>query len=175
MDWLLRQLGYSNVAIWLAGDDGDFQLGAYMKYTIAGEPPVTEAMKAGILNIVTREGFVHLSAEEAREKLTPAELKHYSNNSVLGVSCTYLGESLAAIVMFRDAKTPFTDDDDQALKAISPIFATMLASSVKGADDEGGEDDHGSLLDDDVDAPPEKPKKKKNDADWWKRGEEPPF
>jgi hypothetical protein len=45
MDWLLRQMGYCNVAIWLTGDDGEYQLGAYMKYTIAGEPHFTEAMK----------------------------------------------------------------------------------------------------------------------------------
>src|SRR5205823_5756816 len=52
MDWLLRQLGYSNVAIWLAGEDAEYQLGAYMKYTIPGEPALTEALKDGLLRQV---------------------------------------------------------------------------------------------------------------------------
>jgi hypothetical protein len=170
MDWLLRQLGYSNVAIWLAGDDTDYQLGAYMKYTIPGEPALTEAMKTGLLAQVNREGFLHLSADEAREKLTAKERGILEGQTVLGVTCTYLGEVLAAIVMFRDGQTPFTDDDAEALKAISPIFATSLAGMVR---DEDGEDDS-SLLDGD-DEPKKKKKDKSSDADWWKRGEDPPF
>jgi len=171
MDWMLRQMGYSNVAIWLAGEDEEFQLGAYMKYTIAGEPAVTEALRKGIVGKINKEAFVHLSAEEAKEKLTPAELKQISGNSVMGVNCTYLGEVLATIVLFRDANVPFTEEDAAALKLISPIFATSLASNVKG-EGEPAEDEDGALLDEDDS---EKPRSKKNDADWWKRGEPPPF
>src|SRR5687768_2900985 len=181
MDWLLRQIGYSNVAIWLTGDDNDFQLGAYMKYTTAGEQQFTEAMKHGLLKVVNRDSFVHLTADEVRDKLSHTELQFMAGQSVLGVTCTYLGESLATIVMFRDAKTPFTDDDAQQLKAISPIFATSLAGSVHDEEGDDNDDDGGSLLDPDVDnkggpTPKKKqPKDKTTDADWWKRGEPPPF
>ena len=48
MDWLLRQVGNSNVALWLAGDDGAFQLGAYMKHTIAGDDTVSNAMLSAV-------------------------------------------------------------------------------------------------------------------------------
>jgi DNA-binding response OmpR family regulator len=172
MDWLLRQLGYSNVAIWLAGDDGEYQLGAYMKYTVAGEPQFTEAMKDGILNLLNKESFIHLSADEAREKLSAAEAKFMADQTVLGVTCTYLGEPLAGILLFRDGKTPFTDDDAEALKLISSIFATSLAGTVHEGDEE---DDGGSLLDDDTDNDQKPRGKGKNDSDWWKRGEPPPF
>jgi FixJ family two-component response regulator len=182
MDWLLRQIGYSNVAIWLTGDDAEYQLGAYMKYTTAGEQQFTDAMKHGLLKMVNRDGFVHLSSDEVKDKLSHTELQFMAGQSVLGVTCTYLGETLATIVMFRDAKTPFTDDDAQALKSVSPIFATSLAASVH--DEDGEDDDGGSLLDDDLGGggsggtnPPKKknPKDKTTDADWWKRGEAPPF
>ena len=182
MDWLLRQLGYSNVAIWLTGEDGEYQLGAYMKYTLPGEPPLTEAIRSGILRTIHHEGFVHLSADEAREKLSPAEAKFIGGQTILGVTCTYLGESLAAVVLFRDGKTPFTDDDAQALKTISSIFATSLSSIVHDEDEEGGGEHGGSVLDGGDDDKPtnggdDKPRKKgnKSDADWWKRGEAPPF
>jgi hypothetical protein len=183
MDWLLRQLGYSNVAIWLTGEDGEYQLGAYMKYTLPGEPPLTEAIRSGVLRAIHHDGFVHLSADEAKEKLSPAEAKFIGGQTILGVTCTYLGESLAAVVLFRDGKTPFTDDDAQALKTISPIFATSLSSIVRDEDEEGGDGEHGgSLLDGSGDDKPsnggdDKPRKKgnKSDADWWKRGEAPPF
>jgi len=183
MDWLLRQIGYSNVAIWLTGDDNEYQLGAYMKYTTAGEQQFTEAMKHGLLKIVNRDAFVHLSGDEVKDKLSHTELQFMAGQSVLAVTCTYLGENLATIIMFRDAKTPFTDDDAQQLKSISPIFATSLAGSVHDEDDDGGDDGGGSMLDDDVNggggkggAPKKKqPRDKTNDADWWKRGEAPPF
>jgi len=42
-------------------------------------------------------------------------------------------------IIFRDGKTPFSEDDGNALKAISPIFATSLATMVKGDEDEGGD------------------------------------
>ncbi len=173
MDWMLRQIGYSNVAIWLAGDENDFQLGAYMKYTIPGEPALTEAIRKGLVPMINREAFVHLSAEEAREKLTPAELKEMKDCTVLGVNCTYLGEVLATIVLFRDSKVPFNEEDAAALKMISPVFATSLASSVKGEDEGDDEDDHGALLDEESEDKPRK--KKKDDADWWKRGDSAPF
>jgi hypothetical protein len=118
--------------------------------------------------------------------LTGEELKHMSGQTVLATACTYLGESLASVILFRDASAPFTDEDAAALKAISPIFATALASCVRGS--EAGEDDADTEasgdgnnpfydnVEDDEPKEKEKPKKpKKDDADWWKRGESPPF
>lgn len=173
MDWLLRQLGYSNVALWLASDEAEFQLGAYMKYNIAGEPPMTDAMEKGLLPLIVRESFVNLSGQEARERLTPPELLYLSDQTILGVNCTYLGESLATIVLFRDSAKAFTDEDAAMLKIIAPIFATSLAGMVHG-----GSEDHeppeSPFYSGDSDVAPPRPRK--NDpADWWKRGESPPF
>jgi DNA-binding response OmpR family regulator len=179
MDWLLRQIGYSNVAIWLAGPEPEFQLGAYMKYTIAGEPALTEAMRQGLVQILRRDGMIHLPASEAAKILSPVETKFLNGQALLGIHCTYLGESLAEIVLFRDGGKPFTADDASTLRAIAPIFAITLATLVRtdfdALESEEGSDspDEGSLLDEPGDAPPRR--KKKDDADWWKRGEPPPF
>ena len=178
MDWILRQVGYSNVAVWLSSDEQDFQLGAYIKYTIAGDQPLTDAMKTGLLRTTVREGFVRLSPAEA-DKLSPEERKHLKNQSILSINCTYLGESLAVITLFRDQSSAFTDDDAAALKSVSPIFATMLASVVRSTENElmpDNEDNEGKSDDNWADESPEKKKGKKPDpADWWKRGETPPF
>src|SRR5206468_8078124 len=132
--------GYCNVAVWLASESDGFQLGAYMKYTIPGEPPLTEAMRTGIVPMTGRDNLVHLTANEAHRKLTAAELDHLAGQTVLAVNCAYLGESLAVLVLFRDDKSPFTDDDITMLRAISPVFATALAGIVRGTDssEEGG-------------------------------------
>ena len=181
MDWMLRQIGYANVAIWLASEPG-FQLGAYMKYTIPGDPPLIEAMRGGLLTMIAREGMVHLSPTEVGQKLTAEEARLLKDQTVLGAHCTYLGESLAQIVMFREATKPFTGADIATLRTIGPVFAVTLATMVRqDADDADDPNDNpfydgGAIMDDEDDSPPRKPRKRrKDDADWWKRGEEPPF
>jgi len=187
MDWMLRQIGYANVAIWLAGEPG-FQLAAYMKYTIAGNNELSEAMRQGLLPKIVKEGIVQLSADEAAQQLSPAELQHMRNQTVLGAHCTYLGESLAQIILFREGNKPFTDDDLATLRAIGPTFAVTLATMVRNdVDDEDDDGDHpskndsnpfndgGQILDDDEHRRDKPRRPKKDDADWWKRGEDPPF
>jgi FixJ family two-component response regulator len=172
MDWMLRQLGYANVAVFLAGEDGEFQLGAYMKYTIAGDAPVTDAIKRVLLPPTSREGLLHLPAKDFQGQFTPAELTMLKTQDVLGVNCTYLGESLAAILFFRDQRSAFTADDESLLKAISPIFAVALASVVR--DSRPADDDpHFSNGDDTTQDPDRGPRR--DPADWWKQGGESPY
>lgn len=191
MDWVLRHAGYSNVAVWLASDQGESELGAYMKYTIAGDKEFTEAMKEGLLPLAHREGFVHLSSDEIAAQLTETEVKYLAGQTLMAVNCTYLGETLATFVAFRDSRSPFSEEDGAMLKAISPLFAVALASVVRRTegelDEEGNPfyDDSDSAndhSDDDRDSEREKDREKKkredkerHSADWWKRGEPPPF
>ena len=180
MDWMLRQMGYSNIAVWLAGDDDDFQLGAYMKYTTAGEPKLTEALRNGLVKIAVKDGAVHLTGEALAARLTPAELEFLKDQDVMAVNCSYLAESLGVVVMFRDAKSPFSEEEAATLKTVCPLFAVALAGIVRGEGDDDEEDgtaepEGGNTLDEEKREKDKDKKKKKDDADWWKRGEEPPF
>jgi FixJ family two-component response regulator len=178
MDFLMRQVGYCNVGVWLAGEDGDFQLGAYMKYTVAGDPPLVNALKRELLPMAGRDGVVHIKGEDLRDCLTPQEMHPLKGQDILAVHCTYLGESLATVVFFRDAQSSFSGDDEALVKAVSPLFAIALASVVHGEEKEAGDSDapffDGETQTDFDDKP--KPKKPRRDpADWWKTGEAPPF
>ena len=192
MDWMLRQLGYANIAVWLAGDDDEFQLGAYMKYTIPGEQALTDALRRGTVSLALKENLVHLNGDSMKKKLTPAEMQFLEGQDLIAINCTYLAESLAVVVLFRDGKTPFKDEDTAMLKSICPLFALALAGIVRETDGEDGasmfgdgsesegdatpDANPGNLLDDHhTDQPKQKRKPKKDDADWWKRGEQPPF
>lgn len=180
MDWLLASCGYTNIAVFLAGDDGTFELGAYMKYTLPGSKPLTAALRDGIVNQVSEEEFIHWTDGEAQSSLSDAELDHLAGQTIMAVNSTYLGESLAVVVMFRDGKTPFTAEDEAKLRTAAPIFAHALTNLARR--DEGHEPYE--PLDDDHDADSgwqdEKPRNRKrkkdaDSADWWKRGEDPPF
>jgi FixJ family two-component response regulator len=177
MDWLLRKVGYSNVAVYLAADDGAFQLGAYMKYTIAGEAVVTDAAKRVLVPMAAKSTLIHLSGKELTDRMTSKEIEQFKATDILGVNCTYLGESLASLIFFRDERAPFTEDDVKLLKQVSPIFALELAAIVRDTDDEEGETPFDDADFDGGTKPPEKKRgdRKPDSADWWKRGEEPPF
>lgn len=218
MDWLMRQTGYANVAVWLAGDDGTPQLGAYMKYTIPGDDRVGEALRRAVLPLAARDGRdspVRLTAAHLKDKLSPKEQHLFKDQQFLTIDCTYLGESLATLVFFRDEQVPFGEQDAETLKSIGPIFASALAAVVRqGADHD--DDDHDGGPGTDAKDPDAKdpdpfgpdaradaddrqggrpyrnsgsdenagggttdPKKRRpakpDPADWWKRGEAPPF
>ena len=186
MDWMLRQIGYANVAVYLSSDDGAFQLGAYMKYTIAGDPAITDLIKRVIVPMASKAGIIRIDPKDLADRMTPAELARFKGQDIIAANCTYLGESLASLVFFRDSRSPFTDDDAPLLKQIAPIFAVELASIVREEadeeDDEAEPESGGATPFDDADfdgnqkEANEKPRKRKSDpADWWKRGETPPF
>ena len=177
MDWILRQVGYSNVGIWMAEASQDFQLGAYMKYTIPGDPPLVQALEQNLVGMVMRRGSLRLKGDELKQNLTPAELKFLDGHEVLGVNCTYLGETLAVILLFRDARSPFSDDDMTALQTMSPLFSVSLAKCVRGdvAGEDLGEDGPGGAPEADEDEGKKRKRRRGSRDDWWKRGEPPPF
>ena len=172
MDWMLRQLGPSNAGLWLAGDDGVFQLGAYMKHTVDGDDALADAMRIGVLPTVTRDGILHCPGNELPGKLTKPQRATFAKHDVLAVAATYLGEPLAALVFFRDAASAFTDEDVTVLRSVAPVFATTLAGVVRDpgvTSGENGDEDGDTFApsdDGDDDGKPE---------NWWKRGEPPPF
>ncbi|HWB53171.1 MAG TPA: response regulator, partial [Tepidisphaeraceae bacterium] len=170
MDWILRQLGYCNVAIWLASENDDFHLGAYMKYTIAGDPPLADAMKQNLVPMTMRQGLIHLLPEDSADTLSDDETHFLAGQEILTSCATYLGEPLAAIVLFRDGSKPFNEEDEATMRMIAPVFAAALASAVRGPAPESTNDDSsGSTKLDD-------PKDDRDDtSDWWKTGGSPPF
>jgi YesN/AraC family two-component response regulator len=160
MDWMLRQIGYSNVAIWLATETGQLQLGAYMKYTIAGEDHITDALLQAVVPAIVEEGFLRAKSEEIQDELPPQASDELAGLGFIGVNCTYLGENLATLLFFRDEAAPFTDEDASVLQSIASIFAVSLATMVK--DHEAGAEGDEEPSD-------------RADADWWKRGEDSPY
>lgn len=180
MDWIMRRAGFSNIAVFLATDEqaegaenaGAFQLGAYVKYTLASNPEMIEALKEGILNRASREGFVRMTAEESERSLTAGELRHLRGQAVVAANCTYLGESLATVILFRDGASPFTTEDADTFRAIAPVFALALAGQVRSSPQQASDTEH--TEDDHTDGTAPR-KEDRADADWWKRGEAPPY
>jgi FixJ family two-component response regulator len=163
MDWLLREIGYMNIAIWLNADEHQMHLGAYMKYTLPGEDDLIEAMRQGLLPLVEQDGLLDMDGGAARRRLPVDVLQHMEGQSVLASVCSYLSEPLGMIVLFRDEQTGFSAEHASLLQCAAPIFAVALASMVRSPGD--SENPRPAHSDGEADS----------DADWWKRGEAPPF
>ena len=179
MDWLLRELGPANVGLWLASDDGVFQLGAYMKHTVAGGDDVVEAMRLAVLPQAARDGMLHCEGSDLRGKLTKPQRQALAGQDVLALTATYLGEPLAVLVFFRDAAAAFGDEDLLALKAVAPVFATALAAAVREPSVTDENIDAAGTASPFADSAPaaaddEEPEDRRPE-NWWKRGEPPPF
>lgn len=168
MDWLLRHVGLCNIGIWLRTSDESLQLGAYMKHTVASEPELAGAMEKSLLRMAMRRGFLRLRSPDAASKLTGPELKHLGTQDIIAANCTYLGDTLGVLVLFRDNKTPFSDDEVATIRTISPLFALSLSQAVRGTPPAEQGTEKGEERD-------EPSAKKKDPADWWKTGEAPPF
>src|SRR5699024_4845279 len=102
IDWIMRKTGYDNAAVRLECDDTEFQLGAYIKYTVTGHESLIEGMRHGLVQQTTQHGQLLATGKQLRYRLSEAEVKYLSDQSILSTHCTYLGESLAVISLFRD-------------------------------------------------------------------------
>src|SRR5262249_17271474 len=133
---------------------------------------VTDALRRVIVPPAQTEGMLHVASNDLRTQFTPPEMELLKDQDVLAVNCTYLGEALATVVFFRDAKAPFVPNDETLVKSISPIFALGLASVVRDTSPEEEFDDTGGTAYQDED---KKFRKKEAPADWWKQGGEAPY
>lgn len=137
MDWLLRELGHCNIAVFLTDDDGKSELGAYMKHTIPGDAGVTRCLAEHVIPRVTADGLLHVGGDSG-DPLTGAPSKAMHGQSLLAVDCTYLAESLATLIVFRRSEKPFGGDELELLKAAAPVFATAITNLVRSGGTEAG-------------------------------------
>ena len=135
MDWVLRELGHCNIAIFLTDDAGKSELGAYMKHTVPGEAHVTRWLAKNVIPRVGMDGYLH-AGDDGAAAPGKGELKAMAGHTFLAVDCSYLAESLGTLIIFRRASKPFAPDNLALLKAAGPVFATALTNLVH----DGGKD-----------------------------------
>ena len=145
MDWILRRLGNCNIALLLFDEDGDSELGAYMKYTVAGDEPLTDWLALHLPPLLDDEKKV---AAGRFDKLLAGEMSGLDDEhaaaldgqSLIVADATYMGESLATLAVFRAADKPFADDAADSLRLAATTFALALARLVRDDDGEDGND-----------------------------------
>ena len=166
-DWILRNLGYCNLAIWTPSTVVEsleaYDLRMYVKHVVDGTPLNTRSLLNAVIKrgIKSSQSFIGPLGEESGA---------YANHHVIATLGTYVGHVNSVIVLTRPklvlGGNPFSSRDESVLVLFVPLFAVALANR---SDSAIAEDDSDEQTDRQV------PERKKDPADWWKHGEDPPF
>jgi hypothetical protein len=166
MDWILKNVGYCNIALWLADEDDEMLLSAYMKYTLGAEDIDLSTFQQELWNYAKHSNtIVNRLATSVTFPWTVKSCGKFEDMEVIAVNVMYLAESLGMIAVFREQS--FSAHHVEVAEIVEALFPPALASLVNTGDeyDEAEPDENQS----------ERKPAKQDPADWWKRGEEPPF
>ncbi|MES2437044.1 MAG: hypothetical protein V4519_03450 [Patescibacteria group bacterium] len=165
MDWIIRNLRGLNIALWLKQEKGHFENVAYFKHTVPKTKDVLSALEHVVVSRAIHEGLVTLSASRRRF----SHLRALADNDVIAMRLTSLGSVSGVLLVFRHKRQggTFTGSDKHLLVQSESIFMSALAGAQDRASEETKRPNE--------EAPPPPQTKPPDPADWWKRGEKPPY
>ena len=135
LEYILRQTGPTNAAVFLPSNHCDFSLGAYVNYDV---PKDSADVLLDHLADALAPRFQHQTRVQRFDRRRPLEaaLGDQANwldedASALVFTCRAEGECLAVGLLFRDASRPFTDEQALTIQTVSEIFGEQLGRVIK--------------------------------------------
>ncbi|MEX2672668.1 MAG: response regulator [Phycisphaeraceae bacterium] len=135
LDFILQQVGSTNAAIFLPGQESGFTTSGYVNYTFDKDaasiilPQLAEHVAPQIVQ--QEEELVHLRSDEEIDTFLEGEMANLDGSHVVTLACRHDDETLAGICLFRDADQPFDVDELEALAGIAPILARQLVRVIR--------------------------------------------
>lgn len=134
LEFLLARTGPTNAAVFLPTGNHDFNLGAYVNYDVPRD--TADVLLDHLADLIAprfeREPeIVTLATAEELSDTLGEGASWLSDYSVTIFSCTYGGDCLAVVALFRDRRNPFPADMIQQLGVMRDIFAEQLARVVR--------------------------------------------
>ena len=134
LEYLLVKTGPTNAAVYLAGGDGRFGLGAYVNYEHARrtvEPMLQRLGDEASPRLVDEEDILRF--DDAGDFIKDCELETPIDGDMemIAVPCRHDGECLAVMYMFRGGDAAFSDAIGADLDALREILAEQLATLIR--------------------------------------------
>jgi DNA-binding response OmpR family regulator len=134
LEFILQKTGPTNAAVFLAGGDNGFGLGAYVHYDL------TRVMVEPMLQRLANEACPAIS--DAQDVLRFDDAQTFIKDCNLGeeisprqqmvaVPCHHDGECMAIMVLFRSEDDPYQDELASCLDVLRVVFAEQLASLIR--------------------------------------------
>lgn len=134
LEYLLVRTGPTNAAVFLAGGDGQYGLGAYVNYEHARRTvePMLQRLGDEACPRIADETEI-LKFEDVADFVADCDLDASveSEMEMVAVPCHHEGECLAVMYLFRNAETPFSDEIAMVVDALRPILAGQLATLIR--------------------------------------------
>jgi len=171
MDWFLKKIGLMNITVWLnTNKDGEdsFESGAYMKHTIKDGPEQKKLLHEFVTFDLYNNDFAKFNPLNGKFPQWMSQ-SNFAGHEIVARRCKYIAETLSIIVLSRripsGASSAFSEDDSELFEMVSRIFPTGVRRVTRGSEESEKEEKRLRS----------KRKKEIDKADWWKRGEPPPF
>ncbi len=134
LEYLLVKTGPTNAAVYLAGGDESFGLGAYVNCDLDRKSvePMLKRLCDEACSAIAEHTDV-LRFEDANEFIAECELGSEVSTDIemVAVPCHFDGECLAVMFLFRNAADAFEDSVAQTLDALREILAEQLATLIR--------------------------------------------
>lgn len=134
LEFILAKTGPTNAAVFLPATSGDFSLGAYVNYDCPKE--TIDILLDHMANAVAPRlqdvpAIEHITDRAGVDKYLAGDAQWIGESHMIAFSCRHEGECLAIFLLFRDAKTPYTDGLLGQLKTVRDLFAQQLAKVIR--------------------------------------------
>ena len=134
LEYLLVKTGPTNAAVFLAGGDGRYGLGAYVNYEHARrtvEPMLQRLCDDACPRIAEEKNILRFDEVDKFTEGCELEPSASGDMEMVAVPCKYEGECLAVMYLFRGSDDPFTDDVAETVDALRGILAAQLAMLIR--------------------------------------------
>ncbi len=134
LEYMLVKTGPTNAAVFLAGGDGRFGLGAYVNYEHPRRTvePMLQRLCDEASPRIANEAEI-LRFDDAVEFVQDCELgaEIDPNMEMVAVPCTHEGECLAVVYLFRSIAEPFAESTATLLDDLRSLLAEQLDRLIR--------------------------------------------
>lgn len=134
LEYLLAKIGPTNAAVFLADDQLNFDLGAYVNYDCPRETIsvlLDHLCQAVCPQMADETELVLFDDADTFAQFIGADAGFLAGSQVVALSCLHEGECLAVIVLFRSKDDPFGEEVSTTLEILRSIFAEQIAHVLK--------------------------------------------
>jgi hypothetical protein len=134
LQYLLDKAGPTNAALFLPTGDAEFALGGYVNYDVSGGS--TETVLQHLADVVApriaaSETLIHVKDNAALKEWLGDDAAYLADSEVVAFACRHNAESMAVLVLFRDAAQGFDPSMVETCRAIAPTLGNYLARVVR--------------------------------------------
>ena len=134
LEFLLQKAGPTNAAVFLPSDSEEFSVGGYVNYDCTSDS--AEILLEHLANVVAprvaqQDEMIHITDSHTLSAWIGQDVALLDNNHLVAFQCSPENETLAVIVLFRDASEPFEANLVEMCGAIAPMMGDCLARLIR--------------------------------------------